>query len=65
MTDEQKAAYIMSQTVCALAKIESMKAANWMREMKGQTIAYGEDDFLAVPDKYSLHHNAVIGLFHS
>lgn len=59
MTPEQKAAYIMAQTACAIAEIESMKAANWMREDQGYTIAYGEEAFAAIPDKYGIHHNAV------
>jgi len=65
MTDEQKAAYVNAQTACALAEIEGMKAENWMRERRGQTIAYGEEEFLAVPIKYGLHHNDTIGLFHN
>ena len=60
MTPEQSAAYVLAQAIAASAEIESMKAANWMREMKGETIAYGEKDFLDVIDKYGLHHNAVI-----
>jgi len=64
MTDEQKAAYVNAQAICALAEIEAMRAENWMREMKGQTIAHGEDEFLAVPAKYNLHHNALMSLFH-
>ena len=64
MTDEQKAAYLNAQAVCAMAEIEAMKAENWMREMHGYTIANGEEEFLAVPDKYSLHHNSVMTLFH-
>ena len=63
MTPEQSAAYIHAQAVAALAEIEAMKAENWMREMKGHTIAYGEEEFLAVIDKYGIHHNAVLMTF--
>lgn len=64
MTPEQKAAFVMSQTACALAEIEAMKAANTERERAGYALAYGEESFLAVIERYSIGHNAVIGLFH-
>ena len=60
MTPEQQAAYIHAQAVAASAELEAMKAANWMRKMQGHTIAYGEEDFLALIDKYGLHHNTVL-----
>lgn len=63
MTPEQQAAYINAQAVAASAELEAMKAANWMREMQGHTIAYGEEAFLALIDKYGLHHNAVLTTF--
>ena len=52
--------YLYSQVACALIELESMKAANWMREMQGHTIAYGEEAFLELIDKYRLNHNDVI-----
>ena len=63
MTPEQQAAYIYSQTVAASAELEAMKAANWMREMKGETIAYDETAFRQVINHYGIHHNAVLSLF--
>jgi len=63
MTDEQRAAYIQAQTVSALAEIEGMKAANKYREMRGETIAYNEDSFYAVVDKYGISHNAICSFF--
>lgn len=63
MTPEQKAAFVMAQAVAALARIESMKAENWMREMKGHTIAYGEAEFANVENEYMIGHNAVINFF--
>lgn len=63
MTPEQHAAYINAQAAAARIELEAMKAANWMREMQGHTIAYGEEDFLALIDKYGLHHNAVLTMF--
>lgn len=63
MTESQSAAYIMAQTACALAEIESMKAANRERERKGEVIAYPEESFLEIPDKYGLHHNAIMPFY--
>jgi hypothetical protein len=63
MTDEQKAAYIYAQAVCAMAEIEAMKAENAFRQMRGESMAYNDESFLAVPEKYALHHNAVVSLF--
>jgi len=63
MNEEQKAAYIFSQGVCALIELESMKQANKEREWKGQMIAYGEEAFMELQEKYCIGHNAVIGFF--
>jgi hypothetical protein len=63
MTPEQKAAYVISQAACALAELEAMKAANWMRERRGEVIAYSEEAFMDLDKKYCIGHNAVIGLF--
>jgi hypothetical protein len=60
MTPEQKASYIFSQCVCVLSEIEAMKAENKYREMKGETIAYKEGDFLSVIDRYGISHSQVI-----
>lgn len=64
MTPEQKAAYIIAQAACAMAEIEGMKAENMQRQQRGESMAYVEDDFIGIPDKYGIHDNAVIGLFH-
>ncbi len=60
MTPEQRIAYIQSQIACALIELEAMKAENLARifDMKAQ--AYTEKDFMALIDKYYLHHNGVM-----
>ncbi len=63
MTPEQAAAFVQSQTACALAEIEAMKAANVSRDQQGHSHAYGEEAFLAVPDQFGIGHNAVVQLF--
>jgi len=63
MIEEQKAVYVMSQAVCAQAKIEGMKAENTLREMRGETPAYSDEDFFAVIEEFGIHHNAVMKVF--
>jgi len=63
MTDIQKAAFIMAQTASMLAELEAMKAENRQREMQGFSDAYGEAQFLALPDRYGIGHNAVVSFF--
>jgi len=59
-TLEARIAFVNSQAVCALAEIEGMKAENEHRVQCGNSIAYGMEAFLAVPEKYGLGHNTVI-----
>jgi hypothetical protein len=63
MTPEQQAAYIISQSACMLAEMEAMKATNAMPFAGTQTILYSPADFEALPTKYGVHHNAVVGWF--
>ena len=64
MDDTQRAAFIFAQSVCALAEIQGMVALNDYRKALGQQVAYDDEDFFAVPDKYPINHNAVLSLFH-
>lgn len=63
MTPEQSAAFVQSQTACAMAEIASMHAANREREMQGHTHAYDETAFRAVPDEFGIGYNSVVRLF--
>jgi len=63
MTDEQKAAYVMAQSVAAMAEIEAMKAFNYERAAHGYSPGYGEEAFLDVIEKYGLHHNVLLEFF--
>lgn len=60
MSPEQRAIFLQSQAACALIEMEAMKAANWMREMKGETIAYGEEAFMDLISTYGIHHNQAL-----
>jgi len=48
MTENERAAYIFSQSVAALAKIEGMKAENMQRAAVGECMAYSDGDFFRV-----------------
>lgn len=63
MTPEQKAAFIVAQAACANAEIASMQALNQERMHRGESIAYDEASFAAVPDRFGLGHNTVISFF--
>ena len=62
MTHEERAALIMSQTACMLAEMEGMKALNIERAAAGHSIAYDEEAFCGLPDRYGLGYNAVMSV---
>ena len=64
MNENQSAAYIMAQAAAALIELESMKQANRDREARGEMPAYDEEAFLKLNERYCLHHNPVLTLFH-
>jgi len=61
MTPEQQAAFVYSQTACMLAELAAMQCAN--QGLGPYDMPYGTEDFRALPDKYGLGHNAVVGMF--
>lgn len=63
MTEDQQVAYVHAMSVAAQAEIEGMRADNQLREVQGYSPAYGHDAFLAVIEKYGIHHNAVLTVF--
>lgn len=63
MTNEQKAAFIIAQSVTAYAEIEGMKATNKEREAMGFALAYDEYAFNEITNKYGLHNNALLDFF--
>ena len=60
MTENERAAYIFSQSVAALAKIEGMKAENMQRAAVGECMAYSDGDFFRVIEEYGIGHNTVV-----
>ena len=56
----RQVAYVMAQTVAAMARLEGMKALNAERAFHGQSAAYTEADFEQIATDFGLHHNAVL-----
>jgi hypothetical protein len=64
MTDEQSVAYVQSQATCALIEAMGMQAENANRKYRGEAPAYDEKAFTDLIEKWGIHHNGVLGLFH-
>jgi hypothetical protein len=63
MTEEQKAAYVFSQSICAMIEAMGMEQENNQRWHLSQSMAYVHSDFKKLLDEYGIHHNAVIERF--
>lgn len=62
----RQAVYVFSQSICALAEIEGMKAANMQRQATGDSMAYNDADFVKVLERYEVGDNSVTArLFHN
>jgi len=55
-----KSTYINSQTACAMIEAMAMQAENEQRKIMGQSMAYTEQHFLNLIDKYGISSNNVI-----
>lgn len=55
-----RVAYLQSQTVCALAELEAMKAANAERTRQGMPSAFFPSAFSDLSARFGIDHNAVI-----
>ena len=65
MTDEQKVAYVIAQSVAALAEIKAMDEANYERNEQDKAHAYGEEEYRNVATNFGLHHNQIMKLFYN
>ena len=63
MTEEQKAAYIIAMSACAMIKALGMHADNQQRAHRGESMAWKSEDFDALIYIEGIHHNAVIERF--
>lgn len=62
MEPVEKAAYIMSQSACALIEAMGMQAENKVIESMGHKPVMNNDDFRGLIEKYGIHHNGVMKL---
>lgn len=58
MTDE--AAFIISQSACAMIEAMGMQAENTQRAIQQNSPAYVYDDFTRLIDNYLIGHNDVV-----
>ena len=63
MTDEQKAAFIISQSAAAMIEALAMNTVNQFKMQEGSPPYYNQDDFRELEKKFCIGHNDVIGLF--
>lgn len=63
MTEEQRAAYVISQSVCCMVEAMGMVSMNMQGSHRGEAIAYIDEHFTALIDKWGIHHNGVMGVF--
>ncbi len=62
MTEEQRAAFLISQSVATMVEALGMVAANDNRKNRGEAMAYDEDAFRKLLDESGIHHNAALAL---
>ena len=60
LTKSEAVAYVHAMVACAQAEIAGMQAYN---AQFPNDQPYSHAEFVAVIEKYGIHHNAVIGLF--
>jgi len=57
MDEDRELLYFKMNMLQAEIEMNSMIAENKWREMMGNSIAYGEDAFVNLIEKYGIHHN--------
>lgn len=65
MDKEQRTAYINAMVACANIEALGMAAANGHCLMFNEPLPYKREDFLALLDKYGIHHNSVVGFLNN
>lgn len=58
--EAQKLVRAFRDAVSAMIEVEAMKAENKDRELRGESLAYTEKDFIAIQEAYGMHHNGNI-----
>ena len=57
MDKELRAAFIISQSACAVIRALGMSAENEKRQRRGESPAYTEENFCAIIDEYGIGWN--------
>ena len=52
------AAYLLSQVAACQCERVAMQTENWQRQEQGLALAYGPEDFFALPEKFGLNAEA-------
>ncbi len=60
----QNLAYVMTQNTSAQVELNAMMVANQERTNRGESVAYGYEQMMAIIDKYQLSHNAMLTNLH-
>jgi hypothetical protein len=60
MSENDRAAFIVSQAACMVVEAMGMQAENKMREHRGEQMAYDSLHFIQLIEKYGMSHNSVI-----
>lgn len=63
MREEHKPAYVHAMAIAAMIEAMGMQAENQHRLNCGNAVAYGDEAFNALIEKYGIHHNALITTF--
>jgi hypothetical protein len=62
-TPEEAAAYIQSQSACALIKAMGYQAENKACSLRNEYPKYGLDNFERLLDEHGIHHNTVMEIY--
>lgn len=61
--DFKNAIYVFGMAVNCMVRALGMHAENMQREALGQSMAYGEDAFVALTEECGIHHNGILTTF--
>lgn len=62
MTKQEKAALIISQSVCAMAELMAMQAENMKDVSNGDSLSYTYEYFMKIPKEYGIDKLSVENL---
>jgi hypothetical protein len=60
MDEQQRAVFLISQSVCAMAELFAMRSHDEAQIANGRTQVYTEEAYAKVVDRYGIGHNAAV-----